>query len=314
LGSDTVNYVSTIKEQNQAIDGFDFSKKLFNIADLQKDLGKSHFSLGNEETKYKSENRTEFVDKSKMGVHKDNVNKGKELRRHNYILGEDIPDYLSQSKVTYTNKQLENNRKALEDNKKDLQTNHYKFGYNNESFLNLARNNFAKVIKLLTKPIEMSSNNTNSHNSMISRKTNFILGEFAPDYSSVNSDAYVVHPLDSKNLEEQKKRAKDLRSHHFNWGNDEHKLNLTTINKEDYKEQQMNQMNKDGSGYLRDNHFSIGDSTDKSNIYQTTYNNSIGVPKDLPQRQMLENNNFKPTYLLKTDEKPSFISEAKAKY
>lgn len=313
MGSDSVNYVSTIKEQNQAIDGFDFSKKLINIADLQKELGKSHFSLGNDDTKYKSESRTEFVDKSMIGVHKDNVNKGKEHRRHNYLLGDDVPDYISQTKLTFTDKQLENNRKALEDNKKHLQANHYKFGYNNESFLNLARNNFAKVLFLLNKPIEMTSNNTNLHNSKISRKTNFILGEFTPDYSSVSSNAYTVHPLDSKNLEEQKKRARDLRSHHFNYGNDEHKLNLTTINKEDYKEQQMNEPNKDGNSYLRDNHFSIGDVTDKSNIYQTTYNNSIGVPKDLPQGQMSQNNSFKTTYLLKTDEKPSYVSEAKAK-
>lgn len=313
LGSDPVNYLSTIKEQNQAIDGFDFSKKVFNISDLKKDLGKSHFSLGNEETAYKSENMTEFVDKSKIGANKDNKNKGKELRRHNYILGEDIPDYISQNKLTYTNKELLNDRKALEDNKKDLQANHYRFGYNSDSFNNLAKNNFAKVNNNLIKPIEISSLNTNQQNSIIARKTNFILGEFNTDFQSVNSEAYVPHQLDTKNLEEQKQRARELRSHHFTWGNDDHKINLATINREDYKNKPIDIHSLGGNGYLRSNHFSIGDSTDNTNIYQTSYNNSIGIPKDLPTRLNMDNNSFKTTYFLKTDEKPNFLTETKAK-
>jgi hypothetical protein len=115
---------------------------------MKKDLAKSHFSLGNESTAYQSEVMTEFIDKSGLGANKENINKGKELRKHNFILGDEQPDYVSQMKMTYTKKENQNESlvKQLDENKKALQKNHYKFGYSNEPLVNSARNNFAKVI------------------------------------------------------------------------------------------------------------------------------------------------------------------------
>ena len=103
------------------------------MSEVKKDLSKSHFSFGNEATNYKSEVRSEFVDKSKQNYSKDNINNGKELRKHNYILGEDMPDYLSQAKITYTGKSNEKLEKISDEKKKDLHKNHYKFGYSNDN-------------------------------------------------------------------------------------------------------------------------------------------------------------------------------------
>ena len=146
-----------------------------------------------------------------------------------------------------------------------------------------------------------------------SRRTNFILGEYNPDYSSVNSLSYKTHQLDGKNIEEQKKLSKDLRLHHFSFGNEDHKSNMTTINRDDYKDLPVADLKPDYNSYLRENHFSIGDISDKSNIYNTSYNNSVGALKDLPAKHRLDNNSFKTTYLLKIDEKPDFLTESKVK-
>ena len=146
---------------------------------------------------------------------------------------------------------------------------------------------------------------------MESRKTNFILGEYTPDYCSVNGYTYVPHKLDHKNKEEQKKLALDLRNHHFHYGNDS--PNFATINREDFKDAPLDFAKAELNSYFRENHFSVGDVTDKSNIYNTTYNNSIGQVKDLPPRHKLDNNSFKTTYLLKVDEKPDFVTESRAK-
>jgi hypothetical protein len=130
----------------------------------------------------------------------------------------------------------------------------------------------------------------------------------------VNSSTFIQHQLDNKNKVEQKKLSKDLRCHHFGFGTDDLKSNLTTINREDFKEQPLGLAQAGSTDYLRENHFSIADVTDKYNIYQTTYNNSIGVPKEVKVRQKLDNNSFQTTYLLKVDEKPDFLTESRAKY
>ena len=126
-------------------------------------------------------------------------------------------------------------------------------------------------------------------------------------------NTYTTHKLDSKNMEEQKKLAKDLRNHHFSYGNEERAGHLTTINRDDYKNNPINLLNEDKNSYLKENHFSVGDVTDKTNIYQTTYGNSIGFPKGIPERATFENNSFKTTYLLKVDEKPEFLTESRVK-
>lgn len=159
---------------------------------------------------------------------------------------------------------------------------------------------------------------TKGHNilqlALESRRTNFILGESNPDFNSVSSTTYITHELDGKNKIEQKKLAKDLRSHHFSYGNEEHKHNLTTINRDDYKDLPISEAKPDNQSYLRANHFSVGDVSDKSNIYNTTYNNSVGMLKDLPPRHKLTNESFKTTYLLKINEKPDFLTESRVKY
>ena len=116
-------------------------------------------------------------------------------------------------------------------------------------------------------------------------------------------------------MEEQKKLARDLRNHHFSYGNEEQANHLTTINRDDYKKLPIDysSLNKDQHSYLKENHFSVGDVTDKANIYQTTYNNSIGFPKGIPERAKFENNSFKTTYLLDVVEKPEFLTESRVK-
>ena len=102
------------------------------MSDVKRDLAKSHFSLGNEDTIYKSEVMSEFIDKSKQNFNNENNNNGKDLRKQNLIVGDDKPDYLSQTKITYTKKELENVAKISDEKRKDLQKNHYKFGYSND--------------------------------------------------------------------------------------------------------------------------------------------------------------------------------------
>ena len=55
-----------------------------------------------------------------------------------------MPDYLSQSKLTYTHKNNENLEKISDEKKKDLHKNHYKFGYSTDS-MNTKLNYFQKV-------------------------------------------------------------------------------------------------------------------------------------------------------------------------
>ena len=144
LGSYPINYLTTIKDQNKDIEGHNFSKKMINMSEVKRDLAKSHFSLGNEDTNYKSEVMSEFIDKSKQNLNHESFNKGKEVRKQNIIVGEDLPDYLSQTKITYTHK-IGEIAKMSDEKRKDLHKNHYQFGYSNEPLINSSNNNFAKV-------------------------------------------------------------------------------------------------------------------------------------------------------------------------
>lgn len=128
----------------------------------------------------------------------------------------------------------------------------------------------------------------------------------------MHSGTYVQHKLDKNNLEEQKKLSRDLRSHHFSYGNDQEKL--STIHKDDYKNNKFeDNKNEENMKYLRSNHFHLGDPTDSYNVFQTTYNNSIGIPKDLPNKAKIENNNFKTSFIQEVPGKPDYASESKAK-
>ena len=128
-----------------------------------------------------------------------NVERG--LRATNYVLGDEKPDYISETAAKFTKPVLLPGDRMNPENKistAQLQQSHYVFGTNKEPWVTTQQLSFGP------KKVEQKLYSKNL------TKTNFILGEDEPTLKSVNQETFVKHPISVNPI--NKELANDLRS------------------------------------------------------------------------------------------------------
>jgi len=105
LGDYRNPYSTSAMDQNKLIE---YGKKEPSAAldsKIKADLRASHFIMGNFNPNYNTMHKTEFYDKSSIpniGKNQSNII-GSTLRKHNYVLGDDSTNYLSEMQSRYNN-------------------------------------------------------------------------------------------------------------------------------------------------------------------------------------------------------------------
>ena len=120
LGDYRNPYSTTTNEQNKNIQ----NKRSMTVATLDEglknDLRSSHFILGNFDSHYQTISQQEFYDKSRQGgpggVDFKNIEKG--LRSHNYVLGNDKPDYKSETQAKYVTPKFDHHQEYISNGQK----------------------------------------------------------------------------------------------------------------------------------------------------------------------------------------------------
>ena len=165
------------------------------------DLRRSHFILGNSEPNFQTIHQQEYYDKSKMNP-LDNVdfkNVERRLRATSYVLGNDKPDYTSETAARFTKPEISKDMYGPKTiSTAQLQQSHYVFGTNNDPWVTTQQASY------VPKSIEQKLYSKNL------TKTNFILGDDKPTLKSVNQETFVRHPVVAREVD--KELAADLRS------------------------------------------------------------------------------------------------------
>jgi hypothetical protein len=143
-------------------------------------------------------------------------------------------------------------------------------------------------------------------------RTNFILGEDRPDYTSLNQTTYIPHQHCQRN--EIKELSQDLRRHHFQFGNDAGDQ-MTSIQKQDYiiPAQIDQQKSKISNALLRQSNFSLGDKSQQMpDHYATTYSTTM-LPKDNIKNDKNENVSFKSSLTIAGKDPITYQTETRSK-
>ena len=200
LGDFKNSYHTTTSDQNKEIEVCRARPVATLDESVKNDLRKSHFILGNHESNYNTIFRTEFFNKSDL---KDNSMTNaktieKALRNHNYVLGNDKPDYKSETQAKYITPGGSYFSQEKKISTGELQKSHYIFGNNHDPWTTTTQSSYyAKDMQ------------AKKHTKDLTR-TNFILGEDNPDFKSVHQNTFVPHQYSKRN--ESKELADDLRS------------------------------------------------------------------------------------------------------
>jgi hypothetical protein len=193
-------YSTSLMDQNRNIENGRARSVIASDQSQKKDRTQSHFILGNSDSSYTTVFRTEYYNKGLNN--KDNPLNSKAiektLRSHNYVLGNDVPDYKSETQAKYVLPQgytVQNEKKI---STAELQKSHYIFGTNDSQWATTSNSSYVpkyinnqKVVKDLTKH-------------------NLVLGEHRNDFKSVHHETYIPHQLVKSN--ENKGLSQDLRS------------------------------------------------------------------------------------------------------
>ena len=278
LGDDKNPYLTTSMIQNKDIENCGPCNSDLD-QNAKNDLRKSHFNLGNNRPNFETTFNSEYYDKSNM-IPKDNINSKnieKMLRAHSYEFGDDKPNYLSEAASRYTKPNInlnDNNENRISNQL--LQKSNYKFGTDHEPWNTTQKSSYTP---------KYSENDKTSPDLV---KTNFILGDYKPDFKSISSQTYKSHPYQFVPVD--KNLINDLRSHHYNLGN--YNNPLTTQNQIDFKDPTLfgnNFRPTLDNNLLRKSNWQMGDAL-PSEIYNTTYK-TVHTPKksEPPKKNILRN-------------------------
>jgi hypothetical protein len=182
--------------------------KVYPVASLdinvKNDLRKSHFIFGNSDPNFNTMSRTEYYNKTdlkdKNAISSKSIEK--QLRNHNYVLGNDVPDYKSEAHANYiapVGSHLRNENKI---STHELQKSHYMFGNNSDPWATTSQASFYPKDTMQNKKFTKDTS-----------KTNFILGEDRPDFKSVSQQTFIHHKYTKNN--EINEISQDLRSNLF---------------------------------------------------------------------------------------------------
>lgn len=193
-------YNTTLMEQNRDVEKARGISVAVLDPNVKKDLTKSHFILGNSDSNYTTVFRTEFYTKdlSKQDNNMNSKTIEKSLRSHNYVLGNHVPDYKSETQAKYVLPQGYTSQNEKKISTAELQKSHYIFGTNDNNWMTTSSSSYCPKSSNTTKSFKDSS------------KNNLILGEYRNDFKSVNHETYIPHPI-SKTAE-NKTLSQDLRS------------------------------------------------------------------------------------------------------
>lgn len=272
---------------------------------VKDDLRKSHFIFGNNDPSYKTTSQQTFYDKTKMhnvlNVDFKGVERG--LRATNYVLGDDRPDYVSETQDKFRIPK-ETDRVGQKVSTAQLQQSHYVFGNCTDPWVTTQQVSFGP------KKVEQKYYTKNL------TKTNFILGDAEPTLKSVNQETFVKHPLISNQA--NKELANDLRRHHFNFGNENFGEQLQTTNLQAYQDPKLNNaansIKKLDPQFLRESHWSIGsDQAPNKEQYQTTYAKAMGPKIPIPNPRA-KNNSFYSSINMNCNGPISYATESLSNY
>lgn len=306
LGDDELNYrTSNMEQSSKILDKVDRAE-----LDPKKkiELQSSHFIMGNFDPNYNTTNAREYYDKSAM-LPKDNldfkrIERG--LRQHNYVLGDDKPDYVSETAAKFTAPKINPNDKANQKkiSTAELQQSHYVFGTFNPPMVTTQQRDYGpkKVDqKLFTKNLT---------------KTNFILGDEEPTLTSVNQDTYIRHPYIANPI--NKDLANDLRKHHFEFGNEDFPSQLVTANNRDYQTPKYDPNafpeQKISTQFLRDSHWSLGNPGEESKDHYTSTYAMDMQPKKTDPVKKLPNTTFNSSFSIKGNGPTTYATEFRSNY
>jgi hypothetical protein len=200
LGDYKTPYNTSLMDQNRNIENGRARSVLASDPNLKKDRTQSHFIFGNSDSSYTTVFRTEYYNKG-LNVKDNQINSKtieKSLRSHNYVLGNDVPDYKSETQAKYVlppGYTAQNEKKI---STAELQRSHYIFGTNDNMWATTSNSSYCpkfinnqRTVKDLTKH-------------------NLVLGEHKNDFKSVHHETYIPHQLTK--TDESKGLSQDLRS------------------------------------------------------------------------------------------------------
>mmetsp|Transcript_4969 Transcript_4969/g.4173 ORF Transcript_4969/g.4173 Transcript_4969/m.4173 type:complete len:201 (+) Transcript_4969:422-1024(+) len=137
--------------------------------------------------------------------------------------------------------------KELKDKVVSLRKSHINLGEDNRNLQSVSQKDFTKQGFDNVRP---------ANDNVAIRRTNFILGDTDNGYNTVSADYFVQHPYQSRDMEVFNALKKDLRTHHFNFGQEN--PNYATNNRQTYKDfGQVKPHPFDPS--LQSNHWEIGE-------------------------------------------------------
>ena len=203
LGDYKNQYLTSTGDHNKEIEGGRARSVATLDPSVMADLRSSHFTLGNFQPEYNTIFRSEFYNKTDL-KDKSTVNSKtieRQLRKQNYVLGNDVPDYKSETQAKYAMPIMTNFRNEKKISSSELQKSHCVFGNDQDAWQTTSQSSyFAKDIqnKKFTKDLT---------------RTNFTFGQDNPDFKSSNQQTYVPHQYCKNN--DLKDLSKDLRSNYI---------------------------------------------------------------------------------------------------
>jgi hypothetical protein len=205
FGDYKLPYNTTTADHNKEIESGGVRSVATLDQNVKNDLRSSHFSLGNFEPNYNTMFRSEFYNKSDQKSTSSSIANAKSiersLRKANYVLGNDVPDYKSETGAKY---QFPSGFVPKAENKissSELQKSHLLLGNDANHWQTTSQGSYF--------PKEI---NANRFSKDITR-TNFIFGEDNPDFKSINQENFVPHKAERSNV--NKELAKELRRNYF---------------------------------------------------------------------------------------------------
>ncbi len=200
FGDYKTGYNTSLMEQNKEVENGRARSVAVLDPKVKNDLTRSHFILGNSDSSYSTVFRTEFYNKglNKQDKALNSKTIEKSLRSHNYVLGNDVPDYKSETQAKYVLPKGYTSQSEKKISSVELQNSHYIFGTNENHWTTTANSSYY--------PKSMSNQRVLKDNT----KNSLVLGEYRNDFKSVHHETFVPHQITKHN--ESKGLSQDLRS------------------------------------------------------------------------------------------------------
>ena len=293
LGNTPVNYQTSSQAQNESIpnDGKYHNNRL--TEENKQRLRQSQFTLGSSKNDFNTDYNLEYYDKSSFNnTGKNNESKAikEKLRGSNYEIGNDKLNYISENAGQFTKPvlnydEIKKTKMQTEVTTKNLRSQHFDFGQEKVPWNSINREVFT--------PKKIDNNRYNSQLNELIRKGNIQKPEENRDFTSETMLSYGKKPLVKNSLSQEFKE--NLRRNHFNFGDENYKGDVNTVNREDFKDPRLDKNYTYGRSQLdpykfRKSQWSLAPQNGE-NYYNTTYSRTM-TPKKLSPEDMSNNANL----------------------